>query len=258
MATVEDINRTFAEKGIDLKLPLPGDWLVKDVQILEKMSLPDRRIAVLFGVKVYDDTGKEISDIFLCEGEVRAPRRRARQLLGPIEPLKKTLLPLRERITFESEEDALSYLKEAISHLLEDKGYRRGVERGADLYFEKGNQGFFVNVAARCDERGFQKATELLEARKRHGSAHDYGLVVPAFQESLGIPLHVQEGWVFRHQEYLSAHRVGVYAVHNQDPNRLYAFTIYPQARELMKYFSVTTTQWTFVRSRYVEQRGRA
>ena len=28
MATVEEINRTFAEKGIDLKLPLPGDWLV--------------------------------------------------------------------------------------------------------------------------------------------------------------------------------------------------------------------------------------
>jgi len=258
MATVDEINRTFAQQGLDLKLPLPGDWLVKDVQVLEKMSLPDRRIAVLFGVKVYNDAGKEVSDIFLCEGTVRASRRRARQLLGPSEPLKKVLLPQRVRATFESEEDALSYLKEAIGHLLEDKGYRPGGERGADLYFERGQQGFFVNVAARCDEAGLQKAMGLLEARKRHGSGHDYGLVVPAFQESLGIPLHVQEGWVFRHQEYLSAHRIGVYAVHNQDPNRLYAFTIYPQARELMKYFFVTTTQWPFVRARYVEQRGRA
>ena len=257
MATVEEINRTFTQQGLDLKLPLPGSWLVKDIQVLEKTTLPDSRIVVLFGVKFYDESGKELSDVFLCEGEVKATRGQARPPVKLIEPLKSALLPLRDKITFDNAQDAIRYLREAITHLLEDKGYQRSRKRDADLWFEKGPQGFLVNLAARCDDSGLEKARELSEARKRYGSNYDYGLVVPAFQESLGIPLHVQESWVFRHQEYLSAHRIGVYAVHNQDPNLIYAFTIYPRATELMKYFFVTATQWSFVRARYVEQRGR-
>lgn len=257
MATVEEINKTFAEKGIYIKLPLPDSWLVKQIEVLEKRTGPAGSIGVLLAVKFFDDSGRELSDLFFCEGRVKVSGKSKLQAPKIREPLKSGFLPPRERATFEDEEDAKTYLGEAISHLLQDKGYGPGEESGADLYFEKGSQGFFINLAVRCDERALEKAEELLELRRRHGSTHEYGLVIPAFQESLGIPLHVQENWIFKNQEYLSAHRIGVYAVDNQDPNRLYAFTIYPRPTAFIRYFMATTPQWSLVRARFVESRGK-
>lgn len=253
MATVEEINKTFAEKGISIELPLPGNWLVKEIEVLEKKKLPSSRIGVLLGVKFYDDRGREISELFFCEGHVEAERERRVEAAEVQGPLKSVFLPPREKATFEDEEDAKTYLREAISHLLQDKGYRQVKQSGADLYFEKGAQGFFINLSPRCDEKGLEKARALIEMRRKHGSQHEYGLVVPAFQESLGIPLYEQEKWVLRNQDYMSAHRIGVYAVDNEDPNRIYAFTIYPPTRDLVRYFIATTPQWPFVRARYVK-----
>lgn len=257
MATVAEVNETFAEKGIYIKLPLPDSWLVKQIEVLEKKRGPAGSIGVLLAVKFFDDSGREVSDLFFCEGRVKLSGQRKAEAPRIREPLKSVLLPLREDVAFEDEEDAKTYLRDAISHLLRDKGYRPGEESGVDLYFEKGPQGFFINLASRCDERGLEKAKELLELRRRHGSTHEYGLVVPAFQESLGILLRDQESWIFENQEYLSAHRIGVYAVDNQDPNRLYAFTIFPKPIELLKYFMATTPQWSLVRARFVESRGK-
>ena len=44
-------------------------------------------------------------------------------------------------------------------------------------------------------------------------------------------------------KDYLSAYRIGIYAVNDQDPNRIYAFTIYPKLKEIMEYFVATTPQ---------------
>ena len=174
-----------------------------------------------------------------------------------IEPLKSQMLPLREKIAFENEIEAVFFLREAISHFLQDKGYRPIEREMVDLYYEKEGKGFFVNLAARCDERAVERAKELVELRRRYGSSHDYGLVVPAFQESLGLPLNLQDRWVSRNGEYLSAHRIGVYAVNNQDPNRIYPLTIFPRTRELISYFMITTQQWLLIRNRYVAERAK-
>ena len=40
MLTVDDINRTFADKGIHIKLPLPGHYPVKKMQIMERKKMP--------------------------------------------------------------------------------------------------------------------------------------------------------------------------------------------------------------------------
>ena len=257
MLTVEDVNNTFAQKGVHIKLPLPSHFLVKNIDILEKRSYPGG-VGLLLNVRFIDDRGGEVSDLFLCEGEVEAKRERKIEEVKIQAPLKSDLLPLRQKGSFEDEEDAKAYLGEAISHLLQDKGYCLGEQSGADLCFQKEGKGFFINLAVRCDEKGLERAKELIELRRKRGSAHEYGLVIPAFQESLGIPLSAQERWVWRNQEYLSAHRIGVYAVDNVNPNRLYAFTIYPKERELKRFFIATASQWSFVRDRYVLSRSKA
>lgn len=257
MATVQEINETFSEKGLGIELPLPLTWLVQSIDVLAKSSYPGG-VRVLLGVKYIDDQGKKISDTFLCEGQVtRQEKPKGPQTSKIQEPLKKTFLPLREQLDFVDENDAYGYLQEAINHLFVDKEYtmRNREEDDADLCFYKGEQGFFLNIAVRSDEGGLKKAKHLVALRFRRGALHDYGLVIPAFQEPLGIPLRMQERWVSSNIEYFSNHRIGIYAVHNQDPNRIYAFTVYPKSRELMRYFVTTTPQWSLVRERYVAGR---
>ena len=98
---------------------------------------------------------------------------------------------------------------------------------------------------------------ELRRSLRSQGAANDFALVAPAIQESLSLPLRHQERWVSRHQEYLSVHRIGVYGVNNQDPNKIYPFTVYPQALDLKRYFMITSQQWSLVRSRYVLERAK-
>ncbi|MFQ5925076.1 MAG: hypothetical protein ACE5IE_03680, partial [Dehalococcoidia bacterium] len=196
---------------------------------------------------------REVSDLMFCEGRVRLGGEPKAEGARVREPLKSVLLPLREGVGFEDEEEAKIYLAEAISHLLQEKGYHPREQSGVDLYFEKGPQGFFINLAVRCDEKAMERAKELLELRRKHGSAHEYGLVVPAFQQSLGVSLRDQENWVYEHQDYLAAHRIGVYAVDTQNPNQLYAFTIFPKPVVLLKYFMATQAQWSLVRQRLAQ-----
>ena len=256
MATVKDINEAFAQKGLHIALPLAPELPVRSVEILEKKPYPGG-VAVLLSVRYSDEQGKEVSNLFFLKGDIEIKRER-KPPVAPSRPVKEGLLPQREKATFDSEEEALKHLRAAIKHLLEDKGYKLQPEgQGADLCLRKGDAAFYVDFSLRLDEAALARAEELVKLRGQYGPDHDYGLVVPAFQEALGLPLRLQEAWVGQHQEYLSAHRIGVYGVDNLDPNRLYPFTVYPRPKELMRYFLYTAQQWSFVRSRWVESRDR-
>ena len=249
--TVGDINKSFAQKGLFIKLPLDENLIVKGIDILEKQHYPGG-IKLLLRVKFIDDQEIERSDLFYCEGRMVKERK---PVPKPAEPLKVDLLPTRSQGTFTDEQEARDYLKMAISHLLQEKGYSLAESPGPDLCFEQTGKGFLVNLEVKCDEKAEERAKKLVELRRKKGSAHDYAIVIPAFQESLGIPLRLQERWIARNQDYLSVQRIGVFAVDNLDPNRIYPFTIYPKARGLMQYFVRMSSQWSLVRSRYVQSR---
>lgn len=251
--TVGDVNKSFVQKGLFIKLPLDENLIVRGMDILEKQLYPGG-IKLLVRVKFVDDRGIEISDLFFCEGRMQKERKPAPP---PAEPLKIDLLPSRSHGTFTDEEEAREYLKMAIAHLLKEKGYSPGEIPDSDLYFEQEGKGFFVNLEVRCDEKAEERAKKLVELRRKKGSSHDYAIVIPAFQESLGVPLRLQERWIARNQDYLSVQRIGVFAVDNIDPNRLYSFTIYPKAKGLMQYFVRMSSQWSLVRSRYVQERAK-
>lgn len=254
MVTARDINEAFAQKGMHITLPINSNYLVKNMRVLEK----DERqgsLRLLLALTFVDDSGKEASDIFLCEGQVE---RRKEPSVAPVElPLKSTQLPRREKVTFDSESEARDYVGQAVTHLLQDKGYQAAEPGGMDLdlYLVKGERRFFLYFGL-CDEKGREKVTKLVELRQKYGSAHDYGLVTLAFQESLGIPLRVQERWLSEKSEYLGVNRIGVYGVDNRDPNSIYAFANYPKDRELSRYFMKLAMRWALVRARYVKSRG--
>ena len=255
MATIEEVNKAFVENGLSIQLPLPGGWFVKNIDVLEKHRYPGG-IRVLLGVRYIDDRGREISDLFLCEGGITRPKRAADSRSSNIwEPLKSVFLPLRNKTMFANEDEAKDYLREAMGHLLQDKGYSPVEQNEVDLYFCKGELRFFLNLSPRCDEEALEKTDQLIVLRNKNGAVHDYGLAIPAFQESLGIPLRVQERWVSSRMDYLASNRIGIYAVNNTDPNQIYAFTTYPKSQALMKYFVSTAPQWWLIRGRYVANR---
>jgi len=254
MLTVDEVNNTFAEKGLHVKLPLPTHFLVKNLRILEKRKIPGG-VGLLLSVEFVNDSGENVSDLFHCEGELEVDREKKLETTEIQQPPLSDLLPLRSEEGFENDDEARAYLKEAIGHLLEDKGYLPAEHKDVDLYFERQGKGFFVDLALRCDDLALQRANELVELRQRYGVDHEYGLLIPAFQESLGVPLLSEERWILRNQEYLAANRIGVYAVDNWNPNLMYAFSIHPAPRELKKYFMITGPKWSLVRSRYVLRR---
>ena len=252
MVTAKDIAEAFAKKGIHITIPINSDWPVKNVRLLEKIERHGG-VRLLLRIDFIDDKGKERSDVFPCEGRIE--REKEERAARVEEPLKSSQLPLREGVIFSDESEAGDYLREAISHLLQDKGYHLEEHSGVDLYLVKKERGFFVDSGL-CNEKGLEKVQELIELRKKRGSAHDYGLVTPAFQESLGIPLRVQERWISEKAEYLSVNRIGIYGVDNRDPNCIYAFANYPKDRELSRYFMRISPRWALVRGRYVQSRG--
>ena len=255
MLTVQDINNTFTEKGIHIRLPLPGDFLVKNMDILERKSTPEG-VGLLLSIRYIDEQGEEASDLFFCEGKLEERHKRKSETAEIKQPPKSELLPHRSTEEFENDDEVNTYLREAISHLLVDKGYHPAEQDGADLYFENEGHAFFLNLAVRCDDTALERAKELAELKQRHGVGHEYALVVPAFQESLGVSLLNHDRWMLRNEEYLAANRIGIYAVDNWNPNLIYAFTIYPKARELKRYFMITGSQWQMVRQRYVANRS--
>ena len=62
MATVREVNEAFLEKGLEIELPFPSDWLVKKVDILEKRDSSDK-VGVLLALKLIDDSGRELSEL---------------------------------------------------------------------------------------------------------------------------------------------------------------------------------------------------
>jgi hypothetical protein len=255
MLTVGEINSTFAERGVQVQLPLPASYLVRSLQILERKKIPGG-VALLLSVRFINDKGEEVSDLFHCEGAVESEEKKRRAAGKDIEqPLLDAHLPLRSQEGFDNDEAARTYLAEAVTHLVKDKGYS-AVECGeVDQCFVKGSRRFFVELAVRCDDLALAKADRLLALRQQEGVDHDYGLVIPAFQETLGVPLLTQERWILRHQERLMINRIGVYGVDNWNPNLLYAFSVYPGQKDLKRYFMMTGSKWELVRSRYVLRR---
>jgi len=254
--TVAEVNKAFAAKGLHITLPLAEDVVVAGIDILERQKTPGS-IKVLMRVKFINEKGREEQDIFVCEGKTDVEKKFVRKTY---ELPKKTLLPKRDHITFESDAGALEYIKQAIIHLLQDKEYPLLENPASDLYFEKDGKGFYINLALRLDDAAFERAKALVELRRslrEKAGQHDFGIVVPSIQESLGLALRLQERWVSRNQDYLSVQRIGVYGVDNGDPNTIYPFTIYPSMLELKRYFMVTSQQWALVRSRYVLERAR-
>lgn len=257
MATVAEVKEIFAKKGLHIKFPIQGDFLVKNIDIVERHTYPEGGIHFLLRMVFVDDKGREISDLFPCEGRIK----RKKPLITVSEEVPKPLtlqpLPMREKVAFENADEALRYLAEAITHLLKDRGYGQAEQDDCDLYFQKGPRGLFLNLAPRCDEAALQRTKELIRLRGKHGSGHDYSLVVPAFQDSLGVSLLFQENWFREHGESLAGHRIGVYGVNNSDPNLIFPFTIYPKERELARYFMYTGPQWTILRNKYVTSKKR-
>ena len=148
-------------------------------------------------------------------------------------------------------------LKEAFSALLQDNDYQIEPDHPeVDLYATLNTRGFFIMIATACDDKAVDKAQQLIDLRKKYKHKHDYGLVVPAFQEHSGILLTDQEAWIAAHVDILSTHRIGIYGVDNADPNRIYPFTIYPQVHGLLRYFVAASRQWQDVRTQYLLSRG--
>ena len=270
MATVREVNEAFLEKGLEIELPFPSDWLVKKVDILEKRDSSDK-VGVLLALKLIDDRGRELSELYYGESLVKRERK-VRDIKIEV-PSKIELLPLRTKIEFDSDEEAWSYTKGAFIHLLKDKGYSIWgdnlsisldssvlslLERGElDIYAEKDGRGFLIRVALRATaEDAYKKAIGLVELRKAYGNLYDYGLVIPAFQDSLGVKWRDQEFWLTVNSEYLSIHRIGVFSVDNLDPNRIYPHTVYTKERELFRYMVNSSRQWSVVRGRYLQQRA--
>src|SRR5512137_271716 len=100
MLTVEEINSTFAEKGVHIRLPLPAHYPVRSVQILERKKIPDG-VALLLSIKFINDNGEEVSDFFHCEGKVESQEKK--MAVTDIEPLPLAAqLPLRSQEGFEN------------------------------------------------------------------------------------------------------------------------------------------------------------
>lgn len=254
--TVAEVNKTFAAKGMYITLPLADDVIVSGIDIMERVKAPGS-IKLLMRVKFLNDKGRETQEIFVCEGKTDIEKKYVKKTY---ELPKKSLLPKRSGMTFESDAEAAETVKQGITHLLLDKGYAQSENAVSDLYFEKEGKGFYLNVALRLDDAAFDRSKSLVEVRRslrEKAGNFDFALVVPAIQEPLGLPLRLQERWVSRHQDYLAVQRIGVYGVDNQDPNTIYPFTIYPSMLELKRYFMVTSQQWSMVRSRYVLERAK-
>src|SRR4030042_6306780 len=90
MLTVDDVNKTLAEKGLDIKLPLPTHFLVRGMKILEKRKIPGG-VGVLLSVDFVNEKGENVSDLFHCEGRVEVEKKRQ---FEPPAPGPSGLLPL--------------------------------------------------------------------------------------------------------------------------------------------------------------------
>ncbi|MHC1579211.1 MAG: hypothetical protein ACXQTZ_00900 [Candidatus Alkanophagales archaeon] len=259
MVTVAEVNEIFERQGLRIKLPYPADWEVADIKIVEKKEFANV-VRVLLALRLIDGEGREISDLYYGESEVRRePKVRREAAPLELEGLKRELLPERESVSFKDEDEALRYLKGAFSHLLSDKGFTvvtdKEESRRVDVYAEKGRRKFFASVGLRADASLTSLGERMIELRREYGGEHDYAIVVPAFQEQFGVTLNDFESWLAGPGDRLSKHKIGVYAVDNKNPNIIYPLTAYPKDRELMAYFMRTTRHWEVMREQRMLKR---
>ena len=257
MVTVAEVNEVFEKQGLKIKLPYPADWEVADIKIVEKKEFANV-VRVLLALRLIDSEGREISDLYYGESEVKREPK-VKRVVEPLEGLKKELLPERESVSFESEGDALQYLKNAFSHLLMDKGYTlvadKEESKHVDIYAEKGRRKFFASVGLRADETLASIGERMIELRGKYGGEHDYAVVVPAFQEQFGVTLNDFENCLTSSGDRLTRYKIGVYAVDNKNPNIIYPLTAYPKERDLMVYFMRTTRHWEMMKEQRMLKR---
>ncbi len=256
MTTIKDVKEIFAQKGLHFQ-QLPSDnYVVKSAKVVERHVSPDGDSMTALKIIYIDDKGKSVSDIFVCEGKIRKSKVETAPIALP-KLRKLEELPLRETFEFSSDNEAIEYVKMAISHLLKDNDYVETQEEGCDLYFVKSPFGFFINLVPRFDEAALAKANALIELRMKHGSDNFFALAAPAFQDTVGLSLLLQERWISINGEFLAAHRIGLYTVNNKNPNQIFPFTIYPQKdTQLARYFMSTTQQWSVMRDKYIQYRA--
>lgn len=255
MATVAETKEIFNQKGLKLQIDVQDDFEIVSIDPVERYTYPGGGIHYLFKITYIDEKGNELYDLYPCDGKIirREPLFKLKEESAKLSRLEP--LPFRDRLEFDNEEEVIAFLEEAIKHLLIDKGYEQMEKDGCDLYFEKNKRGYFINLTQRCNKDAINRANEIIKLRGEYGSGHDYGLVVPALQDFLGITLLAQENWYREHGEYLSAHRVTVMAVNNFDPNLIFPFTIYPREREMARYLVHTGPQWSILRNKYLSSK---
>jgi hypothetical protein len=257
MTTIGDVREIFAKRGLYFEQLPPDDCLVRNVEVVERHVGPQGDSKIVLNIR-YVTKEREFSDLFLCEGKIinRKKKIPSPSLEVP-KPRKLEPLPLRPGFEFDSKEEAIAYLRDAISHLLRDKDYKESKHAECDVYFEKSSLAFFFNLTPCFDELALDKANRLIDLRMKYGAEHNYGLAALAFQESLGVPLLQQEHWLRQHGEFLAAHRIGVYTVNNKNPNQIFPFTVYPRKdHELARYFIYTVQQWPVMRDKYIQYRA--
>ncbi|RJR30939.1 MAG: hypothetical protein C4576_32570 [Desulfobacteraceae bacterium] len=254
MPTTTDLESVLGEKGIDVRIPLDADTVIHQIDCLEKRHLPGGRIQLLLAISIINEKGVPETKLVNVIGGSTAVKKGKRQPGDRDKLLDTDTLPMRESSVFDSEATARSHIEMALRHLLLSCGFlETSAPEGVDRCFKKMGRVFFANVALRCtDGSTGDKIKVLLDLFDKHGSEYDYALVMSAFQESIGVSLRDQELWIIRNEELLSKKSIGIYGVDNQNPNRIYPFTIYPQETALKKYFMNTFPQWKVVRSRYV------
>lgn len=258
MTTVKETNEIFAQKNLHLKLPYPEDWRVKNMEIVEKTIKGDTA-HLLLALQLINHEGKEISDIYY--GETKTEEK-IRYYAKP-KPLKVNLMEQREKTDFENEPEAVEYLKQAVIHLLEDKGYKikqrasaTVIDINIDIYGEKDENRIFICLAPRSDDNAYQVAKYMIEVREKEGEEHDYCVVIPAMQGSLGISVSEQERWLSDHIDELYSHKICLFAVNNKNPNSIYPLTTYPREKELMKYF-IRSGQQSMFYSQYMKRKSK-
>jgi hypothetical protein len=204
MTTIKDVREIFAQKGLHFQQLPPESYVVKSAKVVERHVFPNGDSMTALKITYINDKGKSVTDLFVCEGKIKKSKTEA----PPIEPPALTQLkslPLRETFEFSSDNEAVEYVKMALTHLLKDNDYVEGKAEGCDLYLIKSSVGFFINITPRFDAEALAKANALIELRMKHGNDNFFALVAPAFQDPLGLSLMLQER--FSCASYRTLHR---------------------------------------------------
>lgn len=249
MVTVAETNGLFIKQNLRITLPYPENWLVKEIKIVEKRRTSNGVKLLLF-IAVVDEEGREISDLLYQESELAQQRNDSPP---KVQIVIEGNLPRRNQAGFTSMEEAFDYLKLAAVGFFQKYHFTTQAGEDIDLLFQKDAKGVFIKFATCLNPEAMSGVRTLVNLRRQNGSVNDYWLVIPAFQDSLGVSMIEQETWLSENEEQLAIHRIGVFAVDNLDPNCIYAFTTYPQIKEFMKYFIASSKRWPMVRQRYLE-----